>query len=162
GAGSSSEGPQDAANELKAALARGEFPCVGATTHDEFRRHVQGDPALERRFVPVLVREPTARATVAILRGAAARYEEHHGVRFRRPSRAPSGATTRASPPSGLSRPSSSLAQAESARPRPRACSPKSSTPPPTAARSRARWSASTCPSIPSRTASHDWWELRR
>src|SRR5438128_11797417 len=83
GAGSSGEGPQDAANELKAALARGEFPCVGATTHDEFRRHVQGDPALERRFVPVLVREPTARATVPILRGAAARYEEHHGVRFR-------------------------------------------------------------------------------
>src|SRR5438094_6097203 len=83
GAGSSGDGPQDAANELKAALARGEFPCVGATTHDEFRRHVQGDPALERRFVPVLVREPTARATVPILRGAAARYEEHHGVRFR-------------------------------------------------------------------------------
>ena len=83
GAGSSGEGPQDAANELKAALARGEFPCVGATTHDEFRRHVQADPALERRFVPVLVREPTARATVPILRGAAARYEEHHGVRFR-------------------------------------------------------------------------------
>src|SRR5216684_1827207 len=83
GAGSSGEGPQDAANELKAALARGEFPCVGATTHDEFRRHVQGDPALERRFVPVLVREPTARATVPILRGAATRYEEHHGVRFR-------------------------------------------------------------------------------
>src|SRR6266849_6522942 len=83
GAGSSGEGPQDAANELKAALARGEFPCVGATTHDEFRRRVQADPALERRFVPVLVREPTARATVPILRGAAARYEEHHGVRFR-------------------------------------------------------------------------------
>jgi ATP-dependent Clp protease ATP-binding subunit ClpC len=82
GAGATGEGPQDAANELKAALARGEFPCVGATTHDEFRRHVQGDPALERRFVPVLVREPGPRATVAILRGAAARYEEHHGVRF--------------------------------------------------------------------------------
>jgi ATP-dependent Clp protease ATP-binding subunit ClpC len=82
GAGASGEGPQDAANELKAALARGEFPCVGATTHDEFRRYVQGDAALERRFVPVLVREPTVRATVSILRGAAARYEEHHGVRF--------------------------------------------------------------------------------
>jgi len=82
GAGASGDGPQDAANELKAALARGEFPCVGATTHDEFRRYVQGDAALERRFVPVLVREPTARATVAILRGAAPRYEEHHGVRF--------------------------------------------------------------------------------
>ena len=83
GAGATGEGPQDAANELKAALARGEFPCVGATTHDEFRRHVQSDPALERRFVPVLVREPSARATVAILQGAAPRYEEHHGVRFR-------------------------------------------------------------------------------
>ncbi|HWE24114.1 MAG TPA: ATP-dependent Clp protease ATP-binding subunit, partial [Myxococcales bacterium] len=83
GAGATSEGPQDAANELKAALARGEFPCVGATTHDEYRRHVQSDPALERRFVPVLVREPSAPATVAILQGAAARYEEHHGVRFR-------------------------------------------------------------------------------
>src|SRR5438874_132716 len=83
GAGSSGDGPQDAANELKAALARGEFPCVGATTHDEFRRHVQDDPALERRFVPVLVREPSARATVLILQGAAARYEEHPAVRFR-------------------------------------------------------------------------------
>jgi ATP-dependent Clp protease ATP-binding subunit ClpC len=83
GAGATGEGPQDAANELKAALARGEFPCIGATTHDEFRRHVQSDPALERRFVPVLVREPSPRATVAILQGAAARYEEHHAVRFR-------------------------------------------------------------------------------
>ena len=83
GAGSTGEGPQDAANELKAALARGEFPCVGATTHDEFARHIQGDAALERRFVPVLVREPSPRATVAILQGAAERYERHHGVRFR-------------------------------------------------------------------------------
>jgi ATP-dependent Clp protease ATP-binding subunit ClpC len=83
GAGATGEGPQDAANELKAALARGEFPCIGATTHDEFRRHVQSDAALERRFVPVLVREPSPRATVAILRGAAGRYEAHHGVRFR-------------------------------------------------------------------------------
>src|SRR5204863_40699 len=63
GAGAAGEGPQDAANELKAALARGEFPCVGATTHDEFRKHIQGDPALERRFVPVLVREPSPAET---------------------------------------------------------------------------------------------------
>jgi ATP-dependent Clp protease ATP-binding subunit ClpC len=82
GAGATGEGPQDAANELKAALARGEFPCIGATTHDEFRKHVQGDPALERRFVPVLVREPSPRDAQQILSGAASRYEEHHGVRF--------------------------------------------------------------------------------
>jgi len=82
GAGAAGEGPQDAANELKAALARGEFPCVGATTHDEFRKHIQGDPALERRFVPVLVREPSPAETARILRGAAAQYEAHHRVRF--------------------------------------------------------------------------------
>ena len=82
GAGSAGEGPQDAANELKAALARGEFPCVGATTHDEFRKYIQGDAALERRFVPVLVREPSPREAVRILEGAAARYEDHHRVRF--------------------------------------------------------------------------------
>jgi ATP-dependent Clp protease ATP-binding subunit ClpC len=82
GAGATAEGPQDAANELKAALARGEFPCIGATTHDEFRKHIQGDPALERRFVPVLVREPSPRAAREILEGAIGRYEEHHAVRF--------------------------------------------------------------------------------
>jgi ATP-dependent Clp protease ATP-binding subunit ClpC len=82
GAGAAGEGPQDAANELKAALARGEFPCVGATTHDEFRKHIQGDPALERRFVPVLVREPSPADTARILRGAAPQYEAHHQIRF--------------------------------------------------------------------------------
>jgi ATP-dependent Clp protease ATP-binding subunit ClpC len=82
GAGSTGEGPQDAANELKAALARGEFPCIGATTHDEFRKHIQGDPALERRFVPVLVREPSVKQALRILEGAAPRYQAHHGVRF--------------------------------------------------------------------------------
>jgi ATP-dependent Clp protease ATP-binding subunit ClpC len=82
GAGAAGEGPQDAANELKAALARGEFPCVGATTHDEFRKHIQGDAALERRFVPVLVREPSPQKTREILEGAAPHYEQHHGVRF--------------------------------------------------------------------------------
>ncbi len=82
GAGAAGEGPQDAANELKAALARGEFPCVGATTHDEFRKHIQGDPALERRFVPLLVREPSPKAALEILRGAAPHYEAHHQVRF--------------------------------------------------------------------------------
>jgi ATP-dependent Clp protease ATP-binding subunit ClpC len=82
GAGSAGEGPQDAANELKAALARGEFPCVGATTHEEYRKYIQGDAALERRFVPVLVREPSISETRAILRGAAPHYEAHHQVTF--------------------------------------------------------------------------------
>jgi len=82
GAGATGEGPQDAANELKAALARGEFPCIGATTHEEFGRYVQGDAALERRFVPVLVREPSPREALEIVVGAAPRYAEHHAVRF--------------------------------------------------------------------------------
>jgi ATP-dependent Clp protease ATP-binding subunit ClpC len=82
GAGSTGEGPQDAANELKAALGRGEFPCIGATTHDEYRQHIQKDPALERRFSPVLVREPSVADTVTILSGLAPRYEKHHAVRF--------------------------------------------------------------------------------
>jgi ATP-dependent Clp protease ATP-binding subunit ClpC len=83
GAGATGDGPQDAANELKAALARGEFPCVGATTHDEYRKHIEKDPALERRFTPVLVREPSVADTVVILKGLVARYERHHGVRYR-------------------------------------------------------------------------------
>ena len=82
GAGSTGEGPQDAANELKAALARGEFPCIGATTHDEYRQHIEKDPALERRFTPVLVREPSVADTVTILAGLAPRYERHHAVRY--------------------------------------------------------------------------------
>ena len=82
GAGAAGEGPQDAANELKAALARGEFPCVGATTHDEYRKYIQGDAALERRFVPVLVREPSPAQTRGILEGAAPHYSAHHGVTF--------------------------------------------------------------------------------
>jgi ATP-dependent Clp protease ATP-binding subunit ClpC len=82
GAGSTGEGPQDAANELKAGLARGEFPCIGATTHEEYRKHIERDPALERRFTPVLVREPSASDTVRILQGLVDRYEQHHAVRF--------------------------------------------------------------------------------
>jgi len=84
GAGSTGEGAQDAANELKGALARGEFPCIGATTHDEFRRFIQADAALERRFTAVVVREPTVAETVEILSGLLARYEEHHRVRYAR------------------------------------------------------------------------------
>ena len=82
GAGSTGDGPQDAANELKTALARGEFPCIGATTWDEYRKHIESDPALERRFTPVRVEEPTVAQTVEILRGIAPRYALHHGVPF--------------------------------------------------------------------------------
>ncbi len=83
GAGATGDGPQDAANELKSALARGEFPCIGATTHDEYRQHIEKDPALERRFTPVLVREPSIPDTVTILQGLAPRYAKHHSVRYR-------------------------------------------------------------------------------
>jgi len=82
GAGSTGDGPQDAANELKAAMSRGDFPCIGATTHDEFRKHIQSDPALERRFTPVVVNEPSVPDTVYILNGVIARYEEHHGLTY--------------------------------------------------------------------------------
>ncbi len=86
GAGSTGDGPQDAANELKAALARGEFPCIGATTHEEYRRHIEKDPALERRFTPVLVREPSVPDTVRILEGLVKRYEEHHRIEYAKES----------------------------------------------------------------------------
>jgi ATP-dependent Clp protease ATP-binding subunit ClpC len=86
GAGSTGEGAQDAANDLKAALARGEFPCIGATTHEEFRRYFSSDAALERRFTAVVVREPGVPETVEILSGILGRYEEHHGVSYTRAS----------------------------------------------------------------------------
>ena len=76
------EGAVDAANLLKPALARGELRCVGATTIDEYRKHVEKDPALERRFQPVTVGEPSVEDTIAILRGLRERYEVHHGVRI--------------------------------------------------------------------------------
>ncbi len=82
GAGATGDGPQDAANELKAAMARGEFPCIGATTHDEFRKHISQDAALERRFTPVIVNEPSISETVYILNGVIRRYEEHHQLRY--------------------------------------------------------------------------------
>jgi ATP-dependent Clp protease ATP-binding subunit ClpC len=82
GAGSTGDGPQDAANELKAAMARGEFPCIGATTHDEYRKFISQDPALERRFTPVVVNEPSVPETVQILQGVIERYEEHHRIAF--------------------------------------------------------------------------------
>ena len=81
GAGAA-EGATDAANIMKPQLARGELRCVGATTLDEYRKHIEKDPALERRFQPVLVAEPSVEATIAILRGLKERYEVHHGVRI--------------------------------------------------------------------------------
>ncbi|HKQ38410.1 MAG TPA: Clp protease N-terminal domain-containing protein, partial [Verrucomicrobiae bacterium] len=76
------EGAMDAGNMLKPALARGELRCLGATTLDEYRKHIEKDPALERRFQPVFVEEPSVEATIAILRGLKERYEVHHGIRI--------------------------------------------------------------------------------
>ena len=76
------EGAVDASNMIKPPLARGELRCVGATTIDEYRKHVEKDPALERRFQPVRVGEPSVEDTIAILRGLNERYEVHHGVRI--------------------------------------------------------------------------------
>ena len=81
GAGAA-QGSVDAANILKPALARGEMHTIGATTLDEYRQHIEKDAALERRFQPVLVAEPTAEDTISILRGLKERYEVHHGVRI--------------------------------------------------------------------------------
>src|ERR1022692_3351725 len=81
GAGAA-EGSSDAANIMKPQLARGELRCIGATTLDEYRKYIEKDPALERRFQPVMVNEPTVEATIAILRGLKERYEVHHGVRI--------------------------------------------------------------------------------
>jgi len=82
GAGAA-EGSMDASNMLKPALARGELHCIGATTLDEYRKHVEKDAALERRFQPVRVDEPTVEDTISILRGLRERYEVHHGVRIK-------------------------------------------------------------------------------
>lgn len=81
GAGAA-EGAVDAANLLKPALARGELRCIGATTLDEYRKHIEKDKALERRFQPVFVEEPSVDNTIAILRGIKERYEVHHGIRI--------------------------------------------------------------------------------
>lgn len=86
GAGATGEGAMDAGNMLKPMLARGELRMVGATTLDEFRKHIEKDPALERRFQQVLVSEPSVESTVAILRGLKERYEVHHGVRIQDPA----------------------------------------------------------------------------
>jgi ATP-dependent Clp protease ATP-binding subunit ClpB len=82
GAGAA-EGAVDASNMLKPALARGELRCVGATTLDEYRKRIEKDAALERRFQPIVVRQPTVEDTISILRGLRERYEVHHGVRIK-------------------------------------------------------------------------------
>jgi len=82
GAGAA-EGSMDASNMLKPALARGELRAIGATTLNEYKKYIEKDPALERRFQPVLVNEPTVEDTIAILRGLKERYEVHHGVRIK-------------------------------------------------------------------------------
>ncbi|HTZ39106.1 MAG TPA: ATP-dependent chaperone ClpB [Syntrophales bacterium] len=82
GAGAA-EGAIDASNMLKPALARGELRCIGATTLNEYRKNIEKDPALERRFQPVLIKEPSVEDTIAILRGLKERYEVHHGVRIK-------------------------------------------------------------------------------
>ena len=76
------EGSMDAGNLLKPALARGELHCVGATTLDEYRKHIEKDAALARRFQPIFVSEPTVEDTISILRGLKEKYELHHGVRI--------------------------------------------------------------------------------
>jgi len=81
GAGSA-EGAVDASNMLKPALARGELRCVGATTIDEYRKHIEKDAALERRFAPVMIEPPSVEDTISILRGLKSRYEVHHGVKI--------------------------------------------------------------------------------
>jgi ATP-dependent Clp protease ATP-binding subunit ClpB len=77
------EGAMDAGNLLKPMLARGELHCIGATTLDEYRKHIEKDAALERRFQPVLVDQPSVEDTISILRGLKERYEVHHGVRIK-------------------------------------------------------------------------------
>ena len=81
GAGAA-EGAMDASNLLKPALARGELHCIGATTLDEYRKHIEKDPALERRFQPVVVQQPSVEDTISILRGLKERYAKHHGVKI--------------------------------------------------------------------------------
>ena len=82
GAGSSGDSAQDVSNELKAALARGEFPCIGATTDGEFKKYIEQDPAIERRFTAVEIKEPSVDEAVLMLEGGIAPYADHHGVTY--------------------------------------------------------------------------------
>ncbi len=81
GAGSNQQGAMDASNLLKPMLARGELRCIGATTLDEYRKYIEKDAALERRFQQVFVDQPTVENTISILRGLKERYEVHHNVK---------------------------------------------------------------------------------
>ncbi|GIW21114.1 MAG: chaperone protein ClpB [Candidatus Sericytochromatia bacterium] len=83
GAGAAGEGAMDAGNLLKPMLARGELHCIGATTIDEYRKYIEKDPALERRFQMVFVDEPSVEDTISILRGLKSKYEIHHGIRYK-------------------------------------------------------------------------------
>src|SRR6202011_1857339 len=85
GAGAA-EGSMDASNMLKPPLARGELRAIGATTLNEYKKYIEKDPVLERRFQPVLVVEPTVEDTIAILRALKERYQVHHGVRIKDPA----------------------------------------------------------------------------
>jgi len=82
GSSGATESSQDIANELKAALARGEFPCIGATTENEFKKYIEQDPAIERRFTAIDVKEPSVAESIQILEGSIALYAEHHGVSY--------------------------------------------------------------------------------
>ena len=99
GAGAA-QGAMDASNMMKPALARGELQCVGATTLDEYRQHIEKDRALERRFAPVYVEQPSVEDSVEMLRGLRERYEAHHQVRSAttRSSRRPSSRTATSQP----------------------------------------------------------------
>jgi ATP-dependent Clp protease ATP-binding subunit ClpB len=103
GAGAS-EGSMDASNMLKPALARGTLRCVGATTLNEYRKYIEKDAALERRFQPVLVREPSVEDTVSILRGLKEKYEVHHGVRIKDSAIVAAAALSTAISPTGFCR----------------------------------------------------------
>ena len=111
GAGSTGDSSMDAGNMLKPALARGELHAIGATTLDEYRKYIEKDAALERRFQPVLVTEPTVEDTIAILRGLKEKYEIHHGrAHHRRRHRGRGGAVETATSPTAScpTRPSTS------------------------------------------------------
>ncbi len=139
GAGAA-EGAVSAGNLLKPALARGELRCIGATTLDEYRKHVEKDAAFERRFQPIFVDQPSVEETVAILRGLKPRYEAHHGVRIQdaRSWWPPRSSATATSPTASCpTRPSTS-----STRP-PHACASRTTACPPASSTSCAAGSCS-------------------
>jgi ATP-dependent Clp protease ATP-binding subunit ClpB len=131
GAGAA-EGAMDAANMLKPALARGELRCIGATTLDEYRKRIEKDAALERRFQQVFVAQPSVEDTIAILRGLKERYEVHHGIRIQDARWSPPPRSRTATSPSAScpTRPSTWWTR------RPRSCAWRSTACPPRSIRS--------------------------